>query len=84
MKLTKEQRNCPYCHLRKGVIYPIFEGESINTKTGEKEEISIIKDPDLPVFSPGLENPIYEVSHDPSLKMNFFPMCGRDLRSDEE
>ena len=60
--------------------YPLFDGYSINDVTGKKTEITVIKDPELPIFVPGLEDINYETEYDNSTPvMNYCPMCGRSL-----
>ena len=81
MKLTEKQRNCPYCHVGSNrPTYPLFDGYSINNVTGKKTEITVLKDPELPIFVPGLEDINYETEYDNSTPvMNYCPMCGRSL-----
>ena len=81
MKLTEKQRNCPYCHVSSNrPTYPHFDGYSINYETSKKMEIIVIKDPELPIFVPGLEDINHETEYDNSTPvMNYCPMCGRSL-----
>ena len=83
--LAEEQRNCPYCHVGSNrPTYPLFDGYSINNVTGKKTEITVIKDPELPIFVPGLEDINYETEYDNSTPvMNYCPMCGRPLSGDD-
>ena len=84
--LAEKQRNCPYCHVGSDrPTYPLFDGYSINDVTGKKTEITVIKDPELPIFVPGLEDINYETEYDNSTPiMNYCPMCGRPLSSKAE
>ncbi|MCI7245753.1 MAG: hypothetical protein MR498_05835 [Limosilactobacillus reuteri] len=60
--------------------YPLFDGYSINNVTGKKTEITVLKDPELPIFVPCLEDTNYETEYDNSTPvMNYCPMCGRSL-----
>lgn len=81
MKLTEKQRNCPYCHVVSDrPCYPIFDGYLINDVTGKKTEITVLKDPESPIFSPCLEEINCETEYDNSTPvMNYCPMCGRSL-----
>ena len=79
--LTEKQKNCPYCHVGSNrPTYPLFDGYSINNVTGKKTEITVLKDPELPIFVPCLEDTNYETEYDNSTPvMNYCPMCGRSL-----
>ena len=81
MDLTEKQKNCPYCHVGSDCpCYPIFDGYSINDMTGKKTEITVLKDPELPIFVPCLEYINCETEYDKSTPvMNYCPMCGRSL-----
>ena len=81
MGLTEKQKNCPYCHVGSNrPTHPLFDGYLINNVTGKKMEITVIKDPELPIFVPGLEDINYETEYDNSTPvMNYCPMCGRPL-----
>ena len=81
MDLTEKQKNCPYCHVVSDrPCYPIFDGYLINDVTGKKTEITVLKDPELPIFSPCLEEINCETEYDNSTPvMNYCPMCGRPL-----
>lgn len=86
MKLTEKQKNCPYCHVVSDrPCYPIFDGYLINNVTGKKTEITILKDPKLPIFLPCLEDINCETEYDNSTPvMNYCPMCGRPLSNKAE
>ena len=81
MDLTEKQKNCPYCHVGSDrPTYPLFDGYSINDVTGKKTEITVLKDPELPIFVPCLEDTNCETEYDNSTPvMNYCPMCGRSL-----
>ena len=83
--LAREQRNCPYCHVGSDrPTYPLFDGYSINNVTGKKTEITVLKDPKLPIFVPGLEDINYETEYDNSTPvMKYCPMCGRSLSGED-
>ena len=60
--------------------YPLFDGYSINDATGKKTEITVLKDSELPIFVPCLEDTNHETEYDNSTPvMNYCPMCGRSL-----
>lgn len=86
MKLAEKQKNCPYCHVsRSQPTLPIFDGELVDERNGRKTEITVIKDPQLPVFVAGLENTNYSTEYDRSTpRANYCPMCGRPLNEDSE
>ena len=86
MGLTEKQKNCPYCHVGSNrQTYPLFDGYLINDVTGKKTEITVIKDSELPIFVPGLEDINYETEYDNSTPvMNYCPMCGRSLSNKAE
>lgn len=82
--LTEKQKSCPYCHVfHDKSSLPIFDGELVNDKSGRKIEITVIKDPDLPIFAAGLENTNYSTEYDSSTpRVNYCPMCGRPLNEE--
>lgn len=82
MQLTEKQKNCPYCHVADGkTTIPIFDGYIVNESNGRKTEITIIKDPGLPVFSPCVESPDCSTEYDNKVpRLNYCPMCGRSLK----
>ena len=76
MKLTEKQKNCPYCHYHDGAG---FASKAI-IDDGFRTEVKLVKELDeWNVYCRTYEN---EVESDKSI--NYCPMCGRDLRSDEK
>ena len=57
----------------------------INDVTGKKTEITVLKDPELLIFVPCLEDTNYETEYDNSTPvMNYCPKCGRPLSNKAE
>lgn len=70
MKLTEKQKNCPYCHGRKDIINTLRYGGA-GSILGQ---IVRIEDDRLVVEEETIE----------SKKINWCPMCKRQLNEEEE